>query len=241
LAGLIGKEMKTCAYCGRENPDDATRCAECSAQEFAEPVGPTNPRYVCYWFLAAVASGLIGTALSLIVAWQELRNEPHLDWKQYQTRSQLQHMAGKIKDYQSRNGALPTAEALREALGAAPLDGWGRSFLYQLADGNFIVISYGRDGTLGGHGLDCDLTSRDVQPKASSPTFSQFYRDLANGGIMGTCLGCGALTFLTSLITLRPRPLTRRQVVRLALSIGATIIGTVVIAAFISGLHIPSH
>lgn len=233
--------MKTCAYCGRENPDDTARCLECGAQEFAEPAVPTSPRCVLYRFLGACLVGFIGTILALFVAWQDLRNEPHLDWKQYWTRSQLQRIAGKVKDQQARNAVLPTAEELREPVGGDLVDGWGRSFVYQLAENNFTVISYGRDGIPGGQGLNCDLTSRDLRPKASSPTFSQFYRDLATGGIMASCLGCGALAFLTSLITLKPGPLTRRQVVRLTLNIGATIIGTVLIAAFISGLHIPSH
>jgi len=32
--------MKSCAYCGRENQDDATHCHECGTAEFVVPVLP---------------------------------------------------------------------------------------------------------------------------------------------------------------------------------------------------------
>src|ERR1043166_98917 len=32
--------MKTCAYCGRENPDAATLCIECGTDEFKTPGQP---------------------------------------------------------------------------------------------------------------------------------------------------------------------------------------------------------
>jgi len=37
--------MKKCAYCGRENDDDATQCPECGTGEFLAPdPAPTQPR-----------------------------------------------------------------------------------------------------------------------------------------------------------------------------------------------------
>jgi len=37
--------MKKCAYCGRENDNDATHCRECGAGEFLAPgPAPTQPR-----------------------------------------------------------------------------------------------------------------------------------------------------------------------------------------------------
>src|SRR3989442_700959 len=37
--------MKKCAYCGRENDDDATQCRECGTGEFLAPgPAPTQPR-----------------------------------------------------------------------------------------------------------------------------------------------------------------------------------------------------
>jgi len=35
--------MKKCAYCGRENLDDATHCSECGTAEFAAPKPPVLP------------------------------------------------------------------------------------------------------------------------------------------------------------------------------------------------------
>lgn len=36
--------MKSCAYCGRENDDDATRCRECGTTEFAVPEPEADQR-----------------------------------------------------------------------------------------------------------------------------------------------------------------------------------------------------
>lgn len=35
--------MKTCTYCGRENPDVATHCAECGTDEFKLPAAAGPP------------------------------------------------------------------------------------------------------------------------------------------------------------------------------------------------------
>lgn len=35
--------MKTCSYCGRENPDEATQCRECGTGEFVVPGAATAP------------------------------------------------------------------------------------------------------------------------------------------------------------------------------------------------------
>ncbi len=35
--------MKICAYCGRENQDDATQCSECATTEFKTPEPPAPP------------------------------------------------------------------------------------------------------------------------------------------------------------------------------------------------------
>ena len=42
--------MKPCAYCGRENEDDATGCRECGTTEFgvAKPPSPPVAFLVCY-------------------------------------------------------------------------------------------------------------------------------------------------------------------------------------------------
>ena len=39
--------MKTCAQCGRENPDDAARCGECGAADFA--VAPPPAAETARW------------------------------------------------------------------------------------------------------------------------------------------------------------------------------------------------
>ena len=67
--------MKTCAYCDRENMDEAIRCGECGTDEFrtSDPVNSEQrvPSYVAR-LLAAEASGsqnnkLAGRCAALIL------------------------------------------------------------------------------------------------------------------------------------------------------------------------------
>jgi hypothetical protein len=120
------------------------------------------------------------------------------------------------------------------------LDGWHRPFLCSSDGTNFLVTSYGRDGKPGGAGLDCDLTNKNRYPRESLPTFLQFVFDMEMGGIVGTCVVCGVLTFLLSLFTIKSTDLTRQGIVVLGAKIGATVIGAVIVAVIISALHIPS-
>jgi len=68
--------MKKCAYCGRENADDAVRCRECGTQEFtpllALPERPKKQRAgeIVFRLLVSAFVWLSVSSLSLYVAWQ---------------------------------------------------------------------------------------------------------------------------------------------------------------------------
>ena len=233
--------MKKCAYCGRENEDTATNCVECGTAEFATPNSPVDAGSLSVRLLISVGVGLAVSSLSLYVAWQNLRDETHIDWKQSITRLNLGKIDRAIRQLQSSNAPPRNLAELRAALGDDFSDGWQRPFIY-LQDGtNFTVVSYGRDGAPGGNGLDSDLTSRSPWPKGCSPTLLQFYLDLPTSGIKGTCIACGVVAFATTILTVRAPNLTREGLVALALKLGVTVVGAVIVAAVISALHIPSH
>ena len=61
--------MKSCAYCGRENPDTATHCRECGTDEFVAAIPPTTKN---------VASEAVKTATDAPVELQRCGNPESL-------------------------------------------------------------------------------------------------------------------------------------------------------------------
>ena len=57
--------MKTCAYCGRENADEAVDCRECRTQEFKTPEGKANAALVVRVIAAVGCLVFLGLALKM--------------------------------------------------------------------------------------------------------------------------------------------------------------------------------
>ena len=76
------------------------------------------------------------------------------------THAHMHMMKRRILRYAGTHDALPTSiEQLPRIDGFANevTDGWGRAILWQIKDGEFTLISYGRDGMAGGDGEDADM------------------------------------------------------------------------------------
>ncbi len=244
--------MKKCAYCGRENVDEATTCSECGLQEFKQTPHSGNPRSPKHFFLRLlVASGVwvAVSGISLYVAWLQGN---HFAWFRLQeTQRALTDMDKAITAYQTKFKADPTNfEQLASMTNAVPgvaewswagfTDGWSHPFVFSRDGTNCMIISYGRDGKPGGKGIDCDLTSKNPYTKESSPTFSQFFGNDEMRGMVGWSFACGGLAALLSFLTVRIPNLDKHGLIRLGLSLAATLIGAIGIASVITALHIPS-
>lgn len=81
----------------------------------------------------------------------------------------LQTLANALDLYRLNNGEYPNTE---QGLGAlveekylrkktVPLDPWGNSYQYELADNNFILSCLGKDGEVGGDGYSKDINFDD--------------------------------------------------------------------------------
>ena len=200
--------------------------------------------------------GFIVSTLACFVAWQNVRDAMQVRPQQWYTQHLLREIDEAITAYQQKFNTLPRSlDQLRTTGQPLPftkeavivdgekgviLDGWHRPFLCSFDGTNFLVTSYGRDGKPGGIGLDCDLTNKNRHPRESSLTFFQFVSDMGLRGMVGTCIICGVLTFLLSLLTIKPSDLTRQGRFVLGRKLVATVIGAVIVAVIISALHIPS-
>ena len=96
-------------------------------------------------------------------------------------KTDLKTTAAALRMYRLDNGDYPTTEQGLKALverptvapvpagwnpegylPEAPQDPWGRAYVYRSPgrNGGFDLMSYGKDGEVGGEGLDADLTDR---------------------------------------------------------------------------------
>jgi hypothetical protein len=257
-AGL--RSHKRCTYCGRENDPAAIACRECGTA-FVVPKPPMivppeclqhTPKSIVLRLAAAATVGLVVTVISIHVAWLNGRDARTGRLEQWLTQRQLRAIDLAITHYQASSKKPPTSiDELLKSPHEIPspsvrddgvlLDGWQRPFLFKQDGSNVLVISMGRDGKPGGEGLDCDLSNKDWRPAHSVLTFGQFLWEMPKvRGMILSCLLCGVLAFVLAFATVKASHFTRLGLAALTKRIVATLIGAVVVAWFISALHIPS-
>jgi hypothetical protein len=250
--------MKKCSYCGRENADEAESCSGCGTQEFTTLAPPpvtdlqTAKRRTEALFRLLVAAFvcLAVSGLSLYVAWQNGGAASDAAREQWRTQYALLTFQRCITQYQQQFHASPNSLAQLVAMtnGVPPpadeyfsLDGWKRLFLFTSDGTNCLITSFGRDGKPGGHGLDCDLTSKDRRPEDSFPTFHQFLFEMPSlRGMIMVCIVCGGLAFVLCFSKARMPELTLPGLFLAGFRLGATIVGAFIVAVIISSLHVPS-
>jgi len=256
--------MKKCSNCGCENPDAATQCCQCGTPGFkiaAPPIiRPLESGKVCSSFkaplslriLIALGVWLVVSGITLYTAWQQ-SNHSVVWYQQRLTRWELKDMDRAITAFQQKYNVAPTnIEQLQAMTNDVPrtegwfyiglTDRWQHPFVFSTEGTNCLIISYGRDGKPGGKGIDFDLTSKNPYPKESVPTFGQFFHNQEAGGMVFSSFFCGALAAFLSFLTVRIPDLSRRGVIILVLSLGATLIGTLVVASMITAVHShPGH
>src|ERR1035438_974032 len=114
--------MKKCAYCGRENPDDATQCCECGTQGFAvgtpsqlsEQERRIRRTKILLRVLIAIGVWLAVSGTSIYNDWLDT-NKAELVWfEQWRTQSDLKDINQLILEYHKKSNAIPrTLDELR--------------------------------------------------------------------------------------------------------------------------------
>jgi general secretion pathway protein G len=97
------------------------------------------------------------------------------------TRTTMTVLESRIGQYVERNGRLPgSLSELPEDTKriSAITDGWGRPIYYSTNNGKVTLMSYGKDGRLGGTGEDADIIhdfpeTVAVEPGQTGPVTNQ--------------------------------------------------------------------
>jgi general secretion pathway protein G len=249
--------MKQCGYCGRENPDEATHCSEC--RSLLEPLKPKSSkirsfsgRRLLLRGLIAIFVGLTISGIALRVAYRQSVNS--VAWvEQKMTARDLERLRDLLVAYQRASNSFPQnyqtfqSFALQVPVMAGKFqiedgfrDLWDHPYVFTNESTNCVIISYGADGKPGGVGVDCDLSTLNPLPKQSTPTFQQFWEHKKTQDMILLCFICGAMAAALSLFTVRVPDLTPRGWLVLGLSLGATLLGTLIVTSMITALHVPS-
>jgi len=148
----------------------------------------------------SVFCGLLVFGIDLVSVWKFAHADYKLNHEQLETQLLLMQANRALQEYQRDYGHPP--ESLK-ALGDAEstflggerfVDGWQRPVQLVSEGAQCVVVSYGRDGVLGGVGLDCDLSSDDIWPSDANPTLHQFLFEMPSLIIVCLCLVWSVIT-----------------------------------------------
>jgi hypothetical protein len=112
--------------------------------------------------------------------------------------------------------------------------------VYTLRGNDYLIVSYGRDGKLGGVGLDCDLSNVNLRPAESQLPFLQvLFHPLAQGMVWMSILS-GVMAGLLAFSIVKPAEMNRQGSAGLAAKLVVTVAATLFMAVIITMLHVPS-
>ena len=200
--------------------------------------------------LMALGIGLVVFILAILVAWRNFRVYYLCKPGQWHTyRMILPVVEDAVAAYKEQHDSLPDSLQQFSFSGenhllcdeqGIPVDGWQRPLLYEVKGDSYVITSLGRDGEVGGVGLDCDLTNLNPYPRAARLPLGQFLFDVPRQNILGACLASGVLAFIVSWIVVRPQILSSKDRRSLLIRIVLTIVATLIAAYCMAFFHLPS-
>ena len=186
--------------------------------------------------LAASVVGLAIAGTAYLCAYYELRW--HFDFDARFDSRKLRRMDEEIQEHRRKTGHLPLNLAelkegpYRRNDSGQPMDRYNRLHHYRIEGDGYELFSFGRDGQLGGVGLDAEIYPNGPNQPA---TLYQFSFDLPTEGPQQTCILAGVCAGLVCLLQTRQRGWGI-----FFMRLGGTAVGAVLAAIAISVVHIPS-
>ncbi|WP_395095278.1 hypothetical protein [Armatimonas sp.] len=190
---------------------------------------------------------LVGLVAFLITALVVLQSLPQIltgrTFYNGSTWMAMYRVNQRIQEYEKDHGKLPASLADLPLTKDENLDSWKRPLLYERHEGKAILTTLGRDGKLGGEGVDEDYTSETKHPPR--PTVAQILQGFGHSwtdDYLRTCLAIcalnGAFWFLSLILSTEEKSPKQREPIGRVLNYGGlmaifalTVFGAVVMAA----------
>lgn len=123
-----------------------------------------------FWFqkrrlLFASITSLLVFTITYLACWVQLGSVPDMRRPGFTNDYlMLKSMGESLSEYAKKHGEYPAVLAdVTEIMPQRDLrDSWDHPFYYRRTESGFVLASLGRDGALGGHGLDADLRYGDT-------------------------------------------------------------------------------
>lgn len=203
--------------------------------------------------LIAILSGITVFCVLYVAAWHNLRGMRNVCRRQDETRFMLRSVSAQLEEYQVDNGKFPESLAELEKRQAGlderghATDGWGRPLRYRLGEKSYTLYSLGRDGAIGGLGLNADLYHDGRTRDLSLPTFHQYVttrdtREIDKGRFVFAGTLAGAIVSVVVFRSLRDLCAGTNTLspVPLFLSVVVVTVLACAVGIFLLPLHVPS-
>ena len=191
-----------------------------------------------FWlrFVTAIACGLGVSAFCLSLTRGMMLQQVI---RQHSTsQDHVNNTAKQIQQFQHKTGQLPTnLNGLKEKWFRR--DPWNHDYLYSISDGKFHLKSLGRDGKVGGVGLDVDIVAFQKVPTRFALPFSHSLGAPTARGMVITSVCSGFLTALLAFSAFETPKLNATGVGILVLKAVLIFIPAVFVAFFITLAHAP--
>jgi Type II secretion system (T2SS), protein G len=214
-----------------------------------------NPE-IARQLLICTIVGVAMTGTAYLCAWYSTREANGYRWPHLDALSTLRELRAALDESHKGKGKYPEiladlrrthSEGVRFEDDGQVVDPWRNPYQYHANESSYSLFSFGRDGKLGGEGLDEDLDVRVLgpykqglsrRPAVGSPTLRQFTFECPTQGVMITCAMAGICAFLACLFSQRT---LRPGMVHALIRLGLTLIACLATAVFMSFLHVPTH
>jgi len=135
----------------------------------------TTAYIAAYIIISSVCTALLTQAVTYGIVWRFVRDNPQSRPRQFSTRGTLRELKSVVLAYRKKHKSFPKSLTIQEIAQKSwltydgfdpergPYDAWGRPFHYELDADSFLISSLGRDGKVGGTGVDMDLYSESAR------------------------------------------------------------------------------
>jgi hypothetical protein len=197
---------------------------------------------VAVGLIASLATALLVFVLTYLSAWAELRQEVaggDISGQRARIDNDFRLIREALSDFSKQHGHYPESlDEVPELKDRMPPDPWGNPYYYEKTDAGFRLLSLGRDGQLGGPGLDADIDSDPADRPPLEPTLSQFlFEGALSVALLRLAIFSGLCAGLACYLASGPREGRLIAVGPMLWSIGVTAMSAIGVSLFLVYLY----